>query len=310
MMEMDRENLQTKEKTGHKTCVIDVGGGLRGVYASGVLDRLIDEQIEADLCIGVSAGAANLANYLGKQKGRTYTYYHGYPYRKEYLSVHNLLKKGSLFDMDYIYTDLSSLDGEYPLNNMRLQQSRSELITVVTNALTGRPVYFDKSWMSQDHYDIIKATCAVPYICHPWKVRGIPFCDGTVSDPIPVEKALELGADRIVILFPRKPEVIEENKTKDLGMSMVSKISYGRRHPAVVEALKRRRDVNNRSFELAMKLQEEGKVLFICPETLYDVESLGASRDQIDRLYEEGYKDGAKAVAFLSGRDADESAGQ
>ena len=50
--------------------IIDVGGGQRGIYGAGVFDRLLDEGIEFDCCIGVSAGSANLASYLAKQKGR------------------------------------------------------------------------------------------------------------------------------------------------------------------------------------------------------------------------------------------------
>ena len=50
-----------------KTAVVDVGGGMRGVYASGVLDRCLKENIQFDLCIGVSAGSANLASYLSGQ---------------------------------------------------------------------------------------------------------------------------------------------------------------------------------------------------------------------------------------------------
>ena len=46
------------------TAVIDVGGGLRGIYAAGVFDRCMDESISFDLGIGVSAGSANIASYL------------------------------------------------------------------------------------------------------------------------------------------------------------------------------------------------------------------------------------------------------
>ena len=34
--------------------VIDVGGGLRGIYGAGVLDRCLEEDLRFDLCIGVS----------------------------------------------------------------------------------------------------------------------------------------------------------------------------------------------------------------------------------------------------------------
>ncbi len=41
--------------------IVDVGGGLRGIYAAGVLDRCMEHGIQFDLGIGVSAGGANLA---------------------------------------------------------------------------------------------------------------------------------------------------------------------------------------------------------------------------------------------------------
>lgn len=47
-----------------KTGIIDVGGGLRGVYAAGVFDYCLDAGIRFDLCIGVSAGSANAAAYV------------------------------------------------------------------------------------------------------------------------------------------------------------------------------------------------------------------------------------------------------
>ena len=43
-----------------KTGVIDVGGGLRGIYGAGVFDRCMEEGVSFDCCIGVSAGAANI----------------------------------------------------------------------------------------------------------------------------------------------------------------------------------------------------------------------------------------------------------
>lgn len=55
-----------------KTGIVDVGGGLRGIYAAGVLDYCMDQGIHFDLGIGVSAGSANLASYAAGQRGRNY----------------------------------------------------------------------------------------------------------------------------------------------------------------------------------------------------------------------------------------------
>ena len=64
-----------------KTGIIDVGGGLRGIYGAGVMDRLMDKGIEFDYYIGVSAGAANMVSYMARQQGRNYRFYTDYSYR-------------------------------------------------------------------------------------------------------------------------------------------------------------------------------------------------------------------------------------
>jgi predicted patatin/cPLA2 family phospholipase len=69
------------------TGVIDVGGGLRGIYGCGIFDRLMDDGISFDYCIGVSAGAANLTSYLSGQRGRNYRFYMEYAFRKQYMSA-------------------------------------------------------------------------------------------------------------------------------------------------------------------------------------------------------------------------------
>lgn len=92
------------------TGVVDVGGGLRGIYGAGVFDYCLDHQVQFDYCIGVSAGSANIASYLGNQKGRNYQFYMEYAFRKQYMSLHNLLHVGSYLNVDYIYGELSNQD--------------------------------------------------------------------------------------------------------------------------------------------------------------------------------------------------------
>ena len=90
-----------------KLGIVDVGGGLRGIYAAGVLDYCMDQKIHFDLGIGVSAGSGNLAAYAAWQRGRNYRFYTQYAFRKEYMTVRNLMFKGSYVDMEYVYGTLS-----------------------------------------------------------------------------------------------------------------------------------------------------------------------------------------------------------
>ena len=70
-----------------KIGVIDVGGGFRGVYAAGVFDRCLDDGVRFDYCIGVSAGSANAASFLGGQKGRKLYLLHRVRKARKYMSL-------------------------------------------------------------------------------------------------------------------------------------------------------------------------------------------------------------------------------
>lgn len=62
--------------------IMDVGGGLRGSYVSGIVDYLLVNGIDLDYCLGVSAGSANLITYIAGQQGRLKSFYEEYSFEK------------------------------------------------------------------------------------------------------------------------------------------------------------------------------------------------------------------------------------
>ena len=135
-----------------KLGIIDVGGGLRGIYGAGVLDRCMEEGVQFDCCIGVSAGAANMCSYVAGQHGRNKPFYQEYSFRKEYMSLGNLLHKHSYLDLEYVYGTLSIAGGENPLDYEALVRSPAELVMVAEQAETGDARYFTKADLHQDDY--------------------------------------------------------------------------------------------------------------------------------------------------------------
>ena len=57
-----------------KSGLVLEGGAMRGMYTAGIMDVFMDENIEFDGIIGVSAGAVFGVNYLSKQRGRVIRY--------------------------------------------------------------------------------------------------------------------------------------------------------------------------------------------------------------------------------------------
>ena len=54
-----------------KTGLVMEGGAMRGLFTAGVTDVWMENGIEFDGAIGVSAGAVFGCNYKSKQPGRT-----------------------------------------------------------------------------------------------------------------------------------------------------------------------------------------------------------------------------------------------
>lgn len=278
-----------------KTGVVDVGGGLRGVYAAGALDRCIDEGITFDLGIGVSAGSANLASFFAGQRGRNLTFYRDYSSRKEYMSAHNMLKKRSYLDLDYIYGTLSAHGGENPLDFDALMANPAGFLVVASDAETGETVYFDKSDLRRDDYGPFKASSAIPVVCHPYEAGGRLCYDGALGDPVPVAKALELGCERIVLLLTKPSGLL---RLPDRDEKLASRLQ--KKHPAAAARLRLRAENYNRGVAFAKELAAKGRALIISPDDTCGVDTLTKDKAALTRLYEKGYADAAAIAPFLA----------
>lgn len=276
-----------------KTAVIDVGGGMRGMYAAGVLDACLEQNIHFDIAIGVSAGSANIASFLAGQEGRNYMFYREYSARPEYMSLKNFRQTGSFVNMDYIYTTLSNSDGEYPLDYKALDANPAQMIVVATNAITGHPAYFDRKWLSNNYYDIFKASCSIPVVNQPYVIAGVPFFDGALSDPIPMDKAMDMGADKLVIILT-KPSDVERKAFKDQALAR-----FMIKYPLAAHGLRERANRYNAQVARARLLEKEGKALIVSPEDTCGIDTLERNPGQLHSLYLRGFLDGLKIKDFI-----------
>ena len=274
--------------------VIDVGGGLRGIYGSGVFDRCLDDNVNFDYCIGVSAGSANAITYLSHQKGRTYRFYHDYSSRKEYMSFGNFLKHNQYIDLDYVYGTMTNSDGEDALDFPAVMKNKSNLTVVVTDAKTGEPAYFTKCDMVQDDYRVLKASSALPLVCKSYEIGGKMYYDGGISDPVPVKKALDDGCDKLVLILT-KPLANSDTLSRDGRAARLLRGKY----PELSEKLKDKSINYKKGVDLAMELEKQGKCIIIAPDDCCGVSTLTKEKDKLHALYEKGYNDGARIKEFV-----------
>ncbi len=279
-----------------KTAVIDVGGGMRGIYAAGVLDRCMDDGVKFDLCIGISAGSANVASYLSGQRGRNRFFYETYPFRKEYMSFRNFLKLGSYLDLNYIYATLSNEGGECPLDYDAFAANPAELLVVACDAETGESRYFTKADVRRNDYRAMMASSDIPAVCRPYPLDGRLYFDGALGDTIPLDRAFREGCDRVVLILT-KPKNVPRKPDKDEFLARFVK----RRWPIAAERLRTRAQRYNDGVRRALALEKQGKVLVVAPEDTEGMDTLTKDRAAMERLYHRGLADGGAIPEFLAG---------
>ncbi len=274
------------------TGIIDVGGGFRAVYGAGVFDRCLADGLRFDVCIGVSAGSANVASFLGGQERRNYRFYTEYVLRPEYISFRNVLKKGRLIDLGYIYGTLSNADGEDPLRYDRVAAYDGQMV-VVASGTDGKPAYFTAADMAQDNYRIIRASSSLPLVCGGCKIDGKVYYDGGIADPIPLEKAYSIGCDRVVLILTRP---VDFTVTKEIDYVGAASLL---RYPKLSKTLLRKAEHYRECLDFALEMQKQGKCLIVAPDDCCGVEMLTRETDKLRALYEKGVADGGAIGAFL-----------
>ena len=274
------------------TGILDVGGGMRGIFGAGVTDCLLDEKVYLPYCIGVSAGSANLISYIAKQRGRNYRFYTRYAKRAEYMSLGNFLKKRSYFDLDYVYGTLSESNGEDPVDYEAFFNAGQTLVTVATRADNGKPQYFTNADFHTDDLSPLKGSCAIPGICKPYKVGDNLYFDGGVADPIPVEKALADGCDRLLVVLTRPVDFVKKPEHFRAAYTRVL-----RAYPQIVEELEKRAQAYNRGVEKARALEKAGKAILLAPTAKNNTTAFTKNRQKLEALYREGYEAAQKALS-------------
>lgn len=287
-------NVNKAAKSGPRTAVVDVGGGMRGIYATGVFDYFLDHDIVMDAAYGVSAGSANAITYLAGQRGRCKRFYQEYALRPQYMSLRNFITKRSFIDMDYVYGTLSNSDGEDPVDFPAVMANPAQLYVLAADAITGETVVMGKKDMQQDDYAPLKASSAIPGVCHPYEAGGHLCFDGALGDTVPVQRALDDGFDRVVLILTKPRDFV---RTADADMRIARIIRH--KYPQAAQALAGRAQRYNEGVALAKRYQEEGRVLVVAPDDTCGVDTLTRDPDKTGALYDKGYADGAQVAAWL-----------
>ena len=262
------------------------GGGMRGVFTSGVLDAFMKHELEFPYVVAVSAGACNGLSYISRQPRRARYSNIDMLQKYDYISLKSLLTQGSIFDPNILYERFPNEIVPFDYETYRANPTIYEMVT--TNCLTGRAEYLSEKLDAQRMTAIVKASSSLPYVAQITYVDGIPMLDGGIVDSIPIVRAIDKGySPNVVVLTRNRGYRSTEPDIK------VPKLFYGD-YPRLRVALSRRVEEYNKQLDLIERMEDWGEVICIRPERQMEVDRLCRDVEKLETLYEEGFALGEK----------------
>lgn len=267
------------------------GGGMKGVYTSGVLDFFLDKGVEFSSVYGVSAGACSMCSFLSKQRGRAFDITVDYLDTRRYCSLESLLTSGDLFNVEMCYHLIPDYLSPYDYDTFDAYQGKA--YSVATNIETGRPRYFRIRDMKKD-IDKIRASASLPLVSRNVKIGGSYYLDGGISDAIPLQQSVLDGNRKNVVVMTKETGYVRK-PSEHLELVKLRYLKY----PKVYELMSERHVNYNNTVAYIEKQREEGKVFVIRPNKKSDVGRIEKDREKLTALYSEGYQDAADCYEEL-----------
>lgn len=272
-----------------KTALVMEGGAMRGMFTCGVIDVLMEQQIEFDGAAGISAGAAFGCNIKSKQIGRAIRYNKKYSKDPRFCSIRSLIRTGDMFGADFCYRELPMvLD---PFDTKTFAENPMEFYCGAVDAQSGEMVYHLCKDGEQTDIDWMRASASMPIVSRPVKIEGYELLDGGIIDSVPHRFMMEQGYDRNVVVLTQ-PKGYRKKKTSALPlMKLVLK-----KYPKIYEAMSVRHLRYNEQMDEIDRLEREGKIYVVRPEMALGISRTEDDPEELERVYQLGRAEGFKCL--------------
>ena len=277
------KNLQNEVKKTRIHLVLE-GGGMKGVYTAGVLDFLLEQNLEFDAVYGVSAGACVGASFMSKQKTRGYHSLVDYVNDPACVSKRSLTKTGNYFNKEFVYYKIPN--ELIPYDYDTAHKNPYKLYATVTNVETGKAEYFPCLDYTKD-IEYICASSSLPMLAEIQWINGKGYLDGGIADSVPYLEAKK-NAKKCVIVLTKPKGYLCQKQNPILAKAI--KLKY-RKYPKLLKALDNRHLRYNKTL---IMMEHDENVFVLRPSVPLEIDRLEKDKKKLEGAYQLGYED-AKA---------------
>ena len=193
-----RRHRRPDQPAGYRDAFVLSGGGSLGAIQVGALQALMDAGVQPDVVIGCSVGSLN-ATFLAVDPSRerldalealwlSLNRADVFPASKRSIAGHLVRRDTHLYEPHGLRDLVDRLVPATDLADLAIP-----IHVVTTDLISGQPVW----WTSGDPRQILVASASLPGLFPPVALGDSLHVDGGVTCPVPVQRAVELGAERI-----------------------------------------------------------------------------------------------------------------
>jgi len=183
--------------SGKKTIILE-GGGFKTSFSAGVLDAFRMSNFDQfDAHIGVSGGTLALSYFLSHQYGAYFNSMKSICKDPRFIQYTKAFSDG-LMNLDF-FTEIAEKEFPFDLQKAVKATQEKDFYFVLTHSDNGATSYLkprEDNWL-----DMTIAASTLPLLTKgKHLIDGKAYSDGGISDPIPVQWAVENGATDIVLI--------------------------------------------------------------------------------------------------------------
>lgn len=264
----------------NKLGLVVEGGGVRAIFAAGVLDALHDMALPIQGVIGVSAGAIHGCSFVSGQRGRSITFYRQYCRDSRFFSLWNWMKTGNLVDTEFCYHEIP--ERLVPYDHEAFRKSAMEFWVTCTNLETGGAEYIQITDMARQ-IDALRASASIPYVSQIVSYEGKKLLDGGCSDSVPLQFFESQGFTRNIVVLTRP----DQGNKSDRDATLAS--LFYRKYPNFVRTFRESPENYRKTQAYIEARRHEGAAFVIRPNGPVPAGRLTHNPKDIDRAYQFGF---------------------
>lgn len=257
------------------------GGAMRGMFTAGVIDVFMENGIEFDGAVGVSAGAAFGCNYKSNQPGRVIRYNTRFCRDKRFCSLRSLLRTGDIFGAEFCYHEIPEKLDIFDCKTFN--NSPVEFFVVCTDVETGKPVYHKMTKADYNELEWMRASASMPVVSRIVEVDGKKLLDGGISDSIPLKFMEKSGYYRNVVILTQPRDYVKKPSSMARRFRLLL-----RNYPNLIKAMNNRHKMYNAELKYIKRSEQAGKAFVIAPPEKLPVGHIEHNPDVLREVYRIG----------------------